>query len=407
MGPPLRKNDRIRVAVQALVVALCCIGVGVLLIRGRHTHPGQVVERPTPTLAVHQEGTDWPQFGGGPAHLGRASGALADRLSLAWTFKTSGPVKSSAAIVEGRVYVGSSDANVYALDLETGKELWSARLGDAADAPVCVQEGTVFAGCADGFLYALDANDGSIRWKYQTGGQVAGGPNWVKDPNGIGQLRIVVGSYDGSLHCVDAKTGSPVWTYKTDNYVNGSPAVADGLCLTGGCDARIHVVSAQDGHGVTTIDTGSYIAASAAAWEGQVFVGNYNGDFVRADPRTSQIVWRCSLPDTAILSSPAIGEGVVFFGARDQQVHCLRQKDGSPVWTFKALGQVDSSPVLCDGKVVVGSDDGRLYMIRAKDGSLVWSYPIGKAVTSSPAISHGVVLIGCDDGTVYAFGQMK
>jgi len=38
-------------------------------------------------------------FGGGPAHLGRASGTLADKLEPAWTFKTSGPIKSSPAIV--------------------------------------------------------------------------------------------------------------------------------------------------------------------------------------------------------------------------------------------------------------------------------------------------------------------
>jgi eukaryotic-like serine/threonine-protein kinase len=330
MGPPLRQRDLIRVAAQAIVVALCCAVVAVLLVRARRqTQPqAQAPDKRPPKLVV-LEGADWPQFGGGPQHTGRASGRLADSLSLAWSFKTSGAVKSSAAIVEARVYVGSSDANVYALDLQTGSRLWSARLADAADASVCVQEHTVFAGCADGSLYALDANEGSVRWKYETGGQIAGGPNWVRDPK-TGGLRVVVGSYDGSLHCVDAKTGKSVWTYKTDNYLNGSPAVDRGLCLAGGCDARIHVVSADDGQATATIDSGSYIAASVAAWEGQAYVGNYNGDFIRVDPGASKIVWRQR----------------VVVGSYDGSLHCVDAKTGKSVWTYKTDNYLNGSPAV-------------------------------------------------------------
>ena len=66
-------------------------------------------------------GANWPMFRGNPALTGVASGALPDKLSLLWSFKTGGPVKSSAAIVDGRVFIGSGDGNVYALDWATGK----------------------------------------------------------------------------------------------------------------------------------------------------------------------------------------------------------------------------------------------------------------------------------------------
>ena len=407
MRPQQQQGDVLRTAMLAAAVAVLCTGVGAWLAHRRSVpSSARGPDKGPPRLVIQAEGGDWPMLGGGPQHLGRATGTLADKLALAWTFKTSGPVKSSPAVVAGRVFVGSSDANLYALDLETGHRLWSYKAADAVDAPVCVEGGTVFAGSSDGFLYALDANDGALRWRYQTGGQIAGGANCVRSPKGNG-LWIVVGSYDGSLHCVDAQTGQRVWTYKTDNYVNGSPAVADGRCVIGGCDARIHVVSVADGNGITTIDSGSYIAASAATWAGHVYVGNYNGDFLKANVASGQILWRCTVPDTPILTSPAVGEQVVIFGARDKQVHCVRQEDGQAVWAFKALDNVDSSPAICDGKVVFGSDDGRLYMVRVAGGSLVGSYQIGKPIASSPAVSHGVVVVGCDDGGVYAFGEMK
>ncbi len=63
-------------------------------------------------------------FRGGPALLGVASGNLPGKLNLLWTFKTGGPVKSSAAIEQGRVFIGSHDGNVYALDFAGGKKLF-------------------------------------------------------------------------------------------------------------------------------------------------------------------------------------------------------------------------------------------------------------------------------------------
>lgn len=402
-----RQRNVVTTGLLALAVAVVCIGLATWIAHRRSgARPAQGPAPSVPHLFVHAEGSDWPLFGGGQARPGRASGTLADKLELAWTAKTSGPVKSSPAIVDGRVYVGSSDANVYALDLRTGRRIWSRLVGDAVEAPVCVYDGAVYAGATDGLLYALDGKDGSLRWTYRTDGQIAGGANWVRSPQGDA-LWILVGSHDGSVHCVDGRTGRPVWTYRTDNYVNGLPAVAGATCVIGGCDALVHVISVADGNAVTTIDSGAYIAASPAIDEGQVYVGNYEGVFLRADLGRGQVVWRHTVPDGPIVTSPAIGDQVVVFGARDKQVHCLRLQDGQTVWTFKALDNVDSSPALCDGKVVFGSDDGRLYMVRAADGGLVWSALIGKPITSSPAVAFGVVVVGCDDGCVYAFGEMR
>src|SRR3954454_7347538 len=67
----------------------------------------------------------WPMFRGSPSLVGVAAGKLPDAPALLWSFKTEGPVKSSAAIEGGRAVVGSDDGNVYALDLANGKKVWS------------------------------------------------------------------------------------------------------------------------------------------------------------------------------------------------------------------------------------------------------------------------------------------
>jgi len=372
-----------------------------------------------PRFAGTQAGGGWPMFRGGQRLLGRAPGTLPDSMRLVWKFKTDGQIKSSPAIDDGLVFVGSSDANIYGIDLENGRQVWQYRTSDAVEASPCMVEGSVFVGSSDNFLYALDAKTGKLRWKYETGGQILGAANWTQspDPPKAGRTWILVGSYDNKLHCVDSANGKVIWTYETDSYINGLPAIdkfeirnskfeipaKGGVAVFGGCDAMIHVVSLADGSKVTQIDTGSFIAASAAFYEGRVYVGNYDGVFISADIASGEIVWKYKSGDASFFSSAAVGENIVVVGGRDKRVHCLGRDDGKLLWTFQTLGEVDSSPVICGDKIIVGSKDGRIYMIRLSDGSQVWSYEIGQAITSSPAVSNGVVVVGSDDGYVYAF----
>lgn len=354
--------------------------------------------------AVIDDGSAWPMFGAGQGLVAQASSTLGEALSLLWRFKTGAEVKSSAAISQGRVYIGSSDTNVYALDLQTGERLWSQATGDVIEASPCVIGGIVSVGSSDGFLYAFDAETGDLRWKYETDGEILGAANWTRSPDGEA-IWILVGSYDNRVHCVDSGSGQAVWTYETDNYVNGSPAIADGKCVFGGCDALIHAVAVADGSKVTEIDSGSYIASSAAFIDGQVYVGNYDNGFLRADIDRGEIIWEHTESEDAIFSSPAVTDSMVIFGSRDNLVRALRRADGQEVWSFRTLGEVDSSPAVSGDKVVFGSGDGRVYMLRLTDGKQLWSYEIGQPVMSSPAVAQGRVVIGCDDGYVYAFGS--
>src|SRR5436190_2165635 len=58
-------------------------------------------------VAQANNSADWPMFRGSPALVGIASGKLDSQLTLLWSFKTEKPVKSSPAISNNRVFVGS------------------------------------------------------------------------------------------------------------------------------------------------------------------------------------------------------------------------------------------------------------------------------------------------------------
>jgi len=141
------------------------------------------------TLPAPHQAQDW---------LRVAPGRLADRLALAWRFKTGGPVTSSAAVADGRVFIGSGDKHVYALRQQDGRKLWSFKTGGSVEATPRVVGQIVVVGSADGALYALDARTGKLRWKYMTEDKILGGANAAPAPSGKG-VWVVVGSLVSKL----------------------------------------------------------------------------------------------------------------------------------------------------------------------------------------------------------------
>jgi outer membrane protein assembly factor BamB len=353
---------------------------------------------------------DWPMFRGRPDLAGVAQGSLPNRLVLRWKFKAEDSIKSSAAVQDGRVFVGSNDGNVYALDLADGHKLWAYKTGDAVEASPLVLQGAVYIGSSDAFLYALDAATGALKWKYETESKILGGANWVRSPDGQ-DTWILVGSYDYRLYCIDSKTGQAVWTCATGNYVNGTPAVAGGRIIFGSCDGQVRVVHVATGKEEGSIDAGAYIAGSVAVADGRAYTGNMDWKCLALDLASRRTVWSYSVDagdfegEPGFYSSPAVGPRQVVIGCRDKNLYAFDRSSGRRLWTFAARRQIDSSPVIVGDKVVVGSDGGRVCMVRLASGKPVWSFDIGKPVTASPAVAAGMVVIGADDGYLYAFGS--
>src|SRR5258708_4342402 len=107
----------------------------------------------------------------------------ASTCTLKWKYSRPGPtrglgVNRGVAYLDGKLFRGSGDAHVFALDAATGKPAWDAALGEAANgdsvpmAPLA-WNGMVFAGNAGGDnfgvtgrVYALSAADGHEIWRF-------------------------------------------------------------------------------------------------------------------------------------------------------------------------------------------------------------------------------------------------
>ncbi len=120
------------------------------------------------------------------------------------------------AVSNGKVFVGQLDANVAALDAETGKEIWKTQIvdyqqGSVITSPPTVVGKTIITGFGGGeygvrgALVGLDADTGKELWRTNTtpGAGEPGSETWKGDSakNG-GALAWYVGSYDPALNLV-------------------------------------------------------------------------------------------------------------------------------------------------------------------------------------------------------------
>ncbi len=105
---------------------------------------------------------------------------------------------------------------------------------------------------------------------------------------------------------------------------------------------------------------------------------------------------------SAIFSSPAVYDGVVYIGSDDHDLYALNATNLNQIASFTARNTIYSSPAVFDDIVYVGSFDGRLYELNATNLNQIANFTTGSAIFSSPAVSNGIVYVGSTNNYLYA-----
>ncbi|MGE5175917.1 MAG: PQQ-binding-like beta-propeller repeat protein [Hyphomicrobiales bacterium] len=280
----------------------------------------------------------------------------------AWDVYTSSP-----AVADGRVYFGSGDGNVYAVDAATGVLQWKFQTGDVVHAAPAVARGVVYIGSWDGRLYALDAATGRLRWSFQ-GGEDPVTHNQVgfQSSPAVADGVVYVGCRDAHVYAIDAATGRKRWDYPTSkSWVNATPAVRDGLVYAGTSDsARLFALDAKTGRLRFNFDAKAYVFSSPALAGDRMLAGCHNGTLYALDARTGAPAWSfrtdASRADSLhVLESDGSLRRAAFapfFGDFEDMA--------LDFYRFASVGGILASPVVDGGTIFVASLDGTLYALR-------------------------------------------
>ncbi|WP_241505778.1 PQQ-dependent dehydrogenase, methanol/ethanol family [Parahaliea mediterranea] len=158
-------------------------------------------------------------------------------LGLSWHYDlpTHRGLEATPVVVDGKMFLTGSWSRVYALDAANGELLWEydPKVPPATGAKACcdvvnrgvaVWKGRVYVGTLDGRLIALEADSGELAWSVQTTPTeppytITGAPRVVKDKVIIGNGGAEMG-VRGYVSAYNADTGDQAWRFYT---VPGNP----------------------------------------------------------------------------------------------------------------------------------------------------------------------------------------
>ena len=275
---------------------------------------------------------------------------------------------SGIAIESDKLYVGTQDRDIRALDPETGSTVWEFDLRGEVEADQAVygtpaiSNGIAYVGSYDGTLYALDLDSGRDVWDKTVGDSdpIVGGP-------AVGGGIVVVGSSDGVLYAFDAADGSFQWSFPTGNSIWATPAVEDGRIFFGSMDHRVYALDLE-GRLIWEFATGGAVTAEPLVKDGRVYIGSFSSDFYALDAENGNMIWKFPDANNWYWSRAVTNGDTLFVGSTDGNLYALDSSSGQLLWVFPTNGSIVGSPTLIGDRVAVGSTDGRVRLVRQQDG---------------------------------------
>lgn len=348
--------------------------------------------RAAPLWAFDAGAPLWPgaTFARGLVYAGDDAGVLhalnAETGERLWSFTAGGPIRTRPTVADGSLFFQADDGLLYRLDAASGREFWRVRLLDSAidrrppgdpqsrydsfGSDVTAAGGRLYVGTHDGRLVALDPRDGSVLWQHQVEGSVLAAP-------AVAGGRIYFGAFDGQVHALDASTGAALWATDTRGAVLSTPAIAGGHVIVGNRSYDILALDAATGEVAWKRYVWfSWIESSATVDRGVAYIGSSDAAAALAlSVETGEILWRTDVRGWS-WGQPAVTPDRLFVqtaGMRGYQadnhqggVMALERASGNVVWRYageppeEGVWGFAGSPAVGAGKVFAAGLDGRL-----------------------------------------------
>ncbi|MDQ7065245.1 MAG: PQQ-binding-like beta-propeller repeat protein [candidate division KSB1 bacterium] len=143
------------------------------------------------------------------------------------------------ALDHGLVYIASLDSSLYALDLESGQEVWRFRAGGSFWKAPAVRDSVLIASDGMGTLYALHAATGQLLW------QRAFSAPFGTTPLIVGGT-VYLGALDKMFYAFELTSGRTLWQVALKGRVRTNPMVFLNSIVVGSEDRYIYFLVQED-----------------------------------------------------------------------------------------------------------------------------------------------------------------
>jgi alcohol dehydrogenase (cytochrome c) len=336
-----------------------------------------------------------------------------EELEIAWAVPeegsaTYGSYASTPVVSGGVVYSQDLQSNVAAIEQSTGELLWTKQYESPSHGPngLAVDEGMVFGATAEE-AFALDAETGEQLWSVKL---TRGSTESIDMAPGVNDGQVYVSTVPvtatedygagavGILWALDTKTGKKLWHFNTvpdDLWGDKGTNSGGGLWYPPSFDAKGDVY-------IGTGNPGPLPGTASKPW-GASRPGNnlYSDSLVKLDPKTGKVIWYYqetphNIYDWDFQDSPVLvkmgGKELAVGAGKSGFVVALDAKSGKVVWRTsvgKHNGHDGDSKLAMEGKgdkiklgEVFPGEIGGVIASMATDGKMIYA----------PVVNHSMVV---------------
>lgn len=319
--------------------------------------------------------------------------------------------KITPTLIDGVIYVASSDGEVAAINAANGARLWRVELERPLSGGVGYHNRSLYLGGADGSVLQLSAEDGAVEWEATVSGEVLAAPVVSDD-------WVIVQTYDGKLLGFRSGAEEPSWTFTSDVPVltlrgTSAPILVGGNTIAGFGDGKVVAVDVDSGNvswearigvpqGSSEIDRIVDVDGAMTQQGIELFVASYQGRLAALDSRTGRKLWQ---QNVSSVTGTNVGFGNVYVADVDGTLSAFLRTGQGVRWQNIELGYRElSRPTPVSSYVATVDFEGYLHLLSQVDGQIVGRSKIGGDAARADMIADsGRLIIYADNGQLLAY----
>ena len=321
------------------------------------------------------------------------SSGQANSIKPLWAFQLEDEVRGAPLYLNGSLYVGCYDHNLYAINAATGAFTWKYPTDGGIVTRPAAYEGNIYFGSEDHRLHAVNTRTGKVQWTHYTEGPVRSSPR-------IAENHVFIGSDDRHLHAVNLMSGRASWKFETAAEVRSTPYVTSEFVYVGCESGDLYCVTFR-GEMKWRFKAKRGITSSPVMQDKVLYFTSLDGMLYALDSTNGWVIWRFRM-DKGSVVTPCVEEGLIFTGSADGYVYAVEARSSKEAWRFKTGHQVSGSPVVYKDALYCGAADGFLYCLDFRSGHLRWKYETRGPITSAAVVFDDIIYLGSTDHFVYA-----
>ncbi|MDO8686986.1 MAG: PQQ-binding-like beta-propeller repeat protein [Dehalococcoidales bacterium] len=248
-----------------------------------------------------------------------------DRDEPRWVYprqgSISGNIVGGLTVAQGKVYFGSSEGKVYALDAAEGYKQWEFETTGKIWSTPAVDGNTLFIGSFDKKLYAIDASTGKEKWHFATEGAIVSAPV-------IYNNTVYVGSFDRYLYALDANDGSLKWKFQAENWLWAKPVVSNGAVYAASLGGKVYALNAESGDKLVEVDLGSPVSSNPVLAGNSVILATEDGVVYNLAPDSNQPRRLVSLAEK-VYAPLSASQGMVYIHSALDKLYVVDAQSGA------------------------------------------------------------------------------